>query len=149
VEVILLQKVDNLGNLGDKVVVRPGYARNYLIPYRKAVSATAENLVRFEERRAELERAADEARGAALARAAELETLRVTIRRKAGDEGKLFGSVTGADIARAATEAGVPVKRQEVRTPEGPFRRVGEYAVEVHLHSDVEASLTLVIEPEV
>jgi large subunit ribosomal protein L9 len=148
VDVILLQNVMSLGNLGDRVSVKAGYARNYLIPSGCAITATPENLARFEERRAELEKAAADARGKAALRAEALSALSVTIRRKAGEEGRLFGSVTSADIARAVTEAGVDLERREVRTPEGPFRRIGEFEVDVHLHSDVDARLKLLIEPE-
>ena len=146
-EVILLEKVENLGSLGDKVKVRPGYGRNYLLPQGKAKPATAENIKLFEERRAELEKAAAEAVAAAEARKAQLEGLTVTINAKAGDEGKLFGSVGTADIAEAITQAGVPVDRQEVRLPEGPLRACGEYEIPLHLHTDVDASVKLVVAP--
>lgn len=147
-EVILLEKVENLGNLGDKVKVRPGYGRNFLIPKGKAKAATEENLKYFEERRAELEKAAAETLAAAETRKAQLEGLTVTIRAKAGDEGKLFGSVGTTDIAEAVTAAGVEVSRQEVRLPEGALRSIGEYEIELHLHSDVNATVKLVVESE-
>ncbi|MDV3237374.1 MAG: 50S ribosomal protein L9 [Gammaproteobacteria bacterium] len=147
-QVILLEKVENLGNLGDQVKVRSGYGRNFLIPKGKATPATPDNIARFEARRAELEKAAAEALAAAEARKAGLEGLRVTITAKAGDEGKLFGSIGTTDIAHAVTAAGQPVERHEVRLPEGPFRAVGEFEVELHLHTDVNATITLVIAPE-
>ncbi len=147
-EVILLEKIDNLGNLGDKVSVKPGYGRNYLVPKGKAVPATEENLKAFEARRAELERTAAEALQAAETRKAQLEALSITISRKAGEEGRLFGSVGTADIANAVVEAGVELKKQEVRLPEGPFRLAGEYEVDLHLHSDVNAVLRLVVAAE-
>lgn len=147
-QVILLEKVENLGNLGDQVKVRSGYGRNFLIPKGKATPATPDNIARFEARRAELEKAAAEALAAAEARKAGLEGLRVTITAKAGDEGKLFGSIGTTDIAQAVTAAGQPVERHEVRLPEGPFRAVGEFEVELHLHTDVNATITLVIAPE-
>lgn len=138
-EVILLEKVENLGNLGDLVKVKPGYARNYLLPKGKAKRATPENIAEFEARRAELERLAAEALAAAQNRKAQLEGLEVTIPVKAGEEGRLFGSIGTADIAEAITKAGVEVKRQEVRMPEGPIRVIGEHEITLHLHSDVDA----------
>ncbi|HEB99551.1 MAG TPA: 50S ribosomal protein L9 [Thiotrichales bacterium] len=147
-EVILLEKVANLGDLGDKVKVKPGYGRNYLIPQGKATAATPENVAKFEARRAELEKAAAEALAAAQARAEALEGLEVTITAKAGEEGKLFGSVGTSDIARAVTEAGQAVERHEVRLPEGPFRSTGEFDVTLHLHTDVEATIKLIIAAE-
>jgi ribosomal protein L9 len=147
-EVILLAKVENLGNLGDKVKVRPGYGRNYLIPQGKATPATPENIKLFEERRAELERAAAEALAAAEARKAQLEGLTVTITAKAGEEGKLFGSIGTVDIAEAVTAAGVPLKRQEVRMPQGPIRSVGEYEIQLHLHTDVDATVKVIVTGE-
>ncbi len=147
-EVILLEKVANLGNLGDKVNVRPGYGRNFLIPQGKATPATPENVARFEARRAELEKAAAEALATAEARRDALEGFAVEIAAKAGDEGKLFGSVGTSDIARALTEAGHPVERHEVRLPEGPFRTTGEFDVQLHLHTDVEATVKLTIVAE-
>ncbi len=147
-EVILLEKVENLGNLGDRVNVKSGYGRNYLIPSGKATPATEEQIKAFEERRAELERAAAEALAAAEARREQLTDMRVTIKAKAGEEGRLFGSVGTADIAEAITAAGVAVERSEVRLPEGAFRQIGEYQVQLHLHSDVNAEITLVVEAE-
>lgn len=147
-EVILLQKVENLGNLGDKVKVRPGFGRNYLIPNGKAKPATAENIKEFEARRAELERLAAEAVAAAESRKAQLEGLEVTITSRAGEEGKLFGSIGTADVAEAVTKAGVPVTRQEVRMPQGPIRAVGEYEIALHLHTDVDASVKIIVAAE-
>jgi len=137
-EVILLEKVANLGNLGDRVNVRSGYGRNFLVPTKKAVSATKANIELFEARRAELEQAATEVLAAAEARATTLNELDIiTINSQAGDEGKLFGSVAVVDIANAINAAGVEVAKREVSMPEGPIRQVGEYEIEVHLHSDV------------
>jgi len=140
-DVILLEKVANLGGLGDTVKVRAGYGRNYLIPQGKAKPATPENIAYFQSQRAELERKAAEELAAAQARAERIEGLEaVTIAANAGDEGKLFGSVGPQDIADALTAAGVEVERHEVRMPDGPIRAVGEYSVEVHLHADVNAA---------
>lgn len=141
-EVILLEKVVNVGNLGDKVTVKPGYGRNFLIPQGKAVMATAENLKQFEERRAELEKAATEALQQAQARAEKLAELgEITIAANVGEEGKLFGSVGPADIADAVTAAGVEVEKAEVKMPEGPIRQTGEYEIELQLHTDVEQTI--------
>lgn len=147
-EVILLEKVDNLGNLGDKVKVRAGYGRNFLVPHGKAKPATPENIAEFEARRADLEKAAAEATAAAEARKAKLEGMTVTITAKAGEEGKLFGSVGTTDVAEAVTAAGVPLERHEVRLPEGPLRATGEFDVELHLHTDVDATVKVIIAPE-
>jgi large subunit ribosomal protein L9 len=147
-EIILLEKIENLGGMGDKVKVRSGYGRNYLIPQGKAALATPANIAEFEARRAELEKTAAEALAAAQARAEQLADGRFTVMAKAGDEGKLFGSVGTADIARAISEAGIPVERHEVRLPTGAFRQIGEYEVDLHLHSDVNVTVTLVIEEE-
>jgi len=147
-EVILLKKVDNLGNLGDKVEVKSGFGRNFLIPQGHAVPATENNLKEFEARRAELEAAAAEAMGAAEARKAQLDGATVTIARKAGDEGRLFGSVGTADIADALTAAGHAVEKAEVRLPTGSFRATGEYDVDIHLHSGVDATVKVDVVPE-
>jgi|SRR5690606_606639 large subunit ribosomal protein L9 len=144
-EVILLEKIANLGNLGDKVNVRSGYGRNYLLPQGKATAATAENVATFEARRAELEKLAAEKKASAEARAAQLNELEVTITATAGDEGKLFGSIGTADIADALTASGVEVAKADVRLPNGTIRQTGEYDVAVHLHTDVEASVRLVV----
>ena len=147
-EVILLEKVENLGGLGDKVSVKSGYGRNFLIPTGKAVTATKSNVAEFEARRAELEKQAAESLSTAEARKVKLETLTVTIERKAGDEGRLFGSVGTADIAAAANEAGGELAKREVRLPDGPFHATGEFEVQVHLHTDVDATIKVVIKPE-
>lgn len=144
-EVILLEKITNLGNLGDKVSVKGGYARNFLLPQGKATAATAENVAAFEARRAELERLATEKRASAEARADQLNELEITITATAGDEGKLFGSIGTADIAEALTGAGLEVAKSEVRLPNGTIRQTGEYEVALHLHTDVEASIRLVV----
>ena len=135
--VILLERIRNLGDLGDEVVVKPGFARNFLIPQGKAVRATAENRSVFEERRAELERVANERLGEAQARAATLEGMAVTLVVKAGDEGKLYGSVGTQDIADAVVAKGVEVEKSEIRLPEGPIRSIGEYEIDLQLHSDL------------
>ena len=147
-EVILLEKVENLGSLGDRVRVRSGYGRNFLLPYGKAKPATPENIKYFEERAEELARAAAEALQAAEQRAEQLSGLTVTLRAKAGDEGKLFGSVGTADIADAVSRAGVEVHRSEVRLPNGPLRNCGEFDVELHLHTDVDAKVKVVVVAE-
>jgi large subunit ribosomal protein L9 len=144
-EVILLEKIHRLGNLGDKVSVRPGYGRNFLIPNRKAVPATAENIAKFEEQRAELERVQADALGRANARAAQLNEMTVTIAAKAGAEGKLFGSVGTGDIAEALVAQGAECEKREVRLPDGPLREVGEYEVEIHLHPDVNATVKVTV----
>jgi large subunit ribosomal protein L9 len=141
--VILLEKVHKLGNLGDTVAVKPGFGRNFLIPKGMAVPATPDNVAKFEARRAELENAAAEKLGAAESRRDSLANITVTIAHKAGDEGKLFGSVGTADIAHAITEAGVQVEKREVRLPEGAIRQIGEYDIDIELHSDVVASVKL------
>ncbi len=147
-EVILLKNIANLGVLGDKVKVRSGYGRNYLVPGGFAVSATAENLEAFEVRRAELERAAAEIQAAAEARKSQLDGVMLTLARKAGDEGRLFGSVGTADIAAAALEAGFQIDKSEVRLPHGAFRVAGEYDVTLHLYTDIDAVIKLAIIPD-
>ncbi len=147
-EIILLEKVTNLGNLGDKVTVKPGYGRNYLIPQGKAVVATAARLAEFEQRRADLEKKAAEQVAAAQARAATIEALKLVIRQKAGDEGRLYGSVSARDIADAATQAGVAIEKSEVRLPTGPLRILGDYEIRIQLHGDVTAVLALNLQPE-
>ena len=147
-EVILLERVENLGNLGDRVNVRSGYGRNFLIPGGKATPATEEHIKAFEARRAELEKAAADMLAAAEARRDQLADMKVTINAKAGEEGKLFGSVGTTDIAEAVLAAGVTVERSEVRLPEGAFRQIGEYAVQIHLHTDVDTEITVLIEAE-
>lgn len=147
-EVILLEKVGKLGTVGDKVNVKAGFGRNFLLPQGKAVAATEQNLKDFEERRAELEKAAADKKESAEIRARELEDIKVTIVAKAGDEGKLFGSVGAADIADAITAAGVEVKKAEVKLPEGTLREVGEYDIDLQLHFDVMQTIKLVVEGE-
>ncbi|MGB0223980.1 MULTISPECIES: 50S ribosomal protein L9 [unclassified Marinobacterium] len=147
-EVILLEKIGKLGALGDKVNVKAGFGRNYLIPQGKAVSATAANVARFEERRAELEAAAAEALAAATARGEALEGKEVTITATAGDEGKLFGSIGARDIAEAITAAGAEVEKSEVRLPNGVLRNIGEYEIVVQLHAEVSATVNLKIAAE-
>jgi large subunit ribosomal protein L9 len=147
-ELILLQKVANLGNIGDRVRVKSGYGRNYLLPQGKATLATAANVARFEARRAELERAANDELSRAQQRAAAIKDFKLSIIAKAGSEGKLFGSVGTADIAEAATAAGHAVARSEVRLPSGPLRSVGDHSVTLHLHADVEVELPVSIVAE-
>lgn len=143
-EVILLDKVSGLGVLGDKVQVKSGYGRNFLIPNGKAVFATKDNIKEFETRRAELEQQVAEKLAAAESRKAAVDGLgSVSISHKAGEEGKLFGSVGTADIAKAASDAGVEIAKSEVRLPEGPFRQAGEYEVVIHLYPEVDAVLKI------
>jgi len=147
-QLILLQKVVNLGNLGDKVVVKPGYGRNFLVPQGKAVPATAANLAEFEARRAEYEAKAKASLDGAEGRKAKLEGATVTISANASTEGKLYGSVGPRDIADALTKAGMPVEKSEVVMGEGPLRHVGEFEVLVHLHADVETPVKVLVVPE-
>jgi large subunit ribosomal protein L9 len=147
-EVILLQKVAKLGNIGDRVKVKSGFGRNYLLPSGKATVATPEHVAAFEARRSELEsKAAGELVGAQ-ARAAKLEGFTLTMTAKAGNEGKLFGSIGTADIAEACNAAGHEIERAEVRLPGGPLRMVGEHVVSLHLHADVDVSLPVTIVAE-
>lgn len=147
-EVILLEKIANLGDLGSRVNVKSGYARNYLIPQGKATRATPERIAEFEKRRAELEKKAAETLAEAQARAEKLGALEVEIVQKAGPEGKLYGSVGTQNIAEAVSAAGVAVERHEVRLPEGPLRHTGEYEIELQLHPDVVATVKLIVRPE-
>jgi large subunit ribosomal protein L9 len=147
-EVILLEKIAKLGNLGDKVTIKSGYGRNYLVPQGKAVIATANKIAEFEARRAELEKAAQERLNAAQARAEALQKLQVVITHKAGDEGRLFGSVGTHNIAEAITQAGVAVEKQEIRLPHGAIRHTGEFPIDIHLHSDVVVTLPIKIAAE-
>ncbi len=141
-EIILLDKVSGLGALGDRVQVKSGYGRNFLIPNGKAVFATKENIKEFETRRAELEQQVAGKLAAAEVRKTAIDGMSaVSITHKAGEEGKLFGSVGTADIAKAASEAGVKIAKSELRLPEGPFRQAGEYEVVVHLYPEVDATL--------
>jgi len=144
-EVILLQKVANLGNVGDRVKVRSGFGRNYLLPQGKATLATPENIARFEARRAELERLAREHLVSAEERAVVMRDFKLTIHAKAGTEGKLFGSIGTADIAEACTRAGFGIERSEVRLPHGPLRTLGEHTVNLHLHADIDVPLQVTI----
>lgn len=147
-EVILLEKIANLGNLGDRVTIKAGYGRNYLIPKGKAAKATAAKIKEFEERRAELEKQAAEKLAAATARGEAISKLNVTIAHKTGDEGRLFGSVGTQTIAEAITAAGVKVEKSEVRMPNGVIRQVGEYDIDINLHSDVVVTLPIKIVSE-
>jgi large subunit ribosomal protein L9 len=147
-EVILLESVQKLGELGDKVTVKAGYGRNFLIPQKKAVPATAENLQQFEERRADLEAAAGDKLSIAKNRAKKVEELSITITTKAGEEGKLFGSITVRDVADACEAAGVELEKSEVRLPEGPIRELGEFEIKIHLHPEVDAVLKLAVVAE-
>ncbi len=147
-QVILLEKIRRLGELGDTVKVKSGYGRNFLIPQGKAVSATEANKKFFEQRRADLEKKQAEVLAAAQARAEKLAALTVTIASKAGDEGKLFGSVGTRDIADAVTKAGVAVEKSEVRLPNGALRNVGEYDIAIALHSEVAATVKVAIVAE-
>ena len=147
-EVILLEKIAKLGKLGDKVTGKNGYGRNFLLPFGKALPATEANLATFEARRAELESAANTQLSNAHKRAGEMAEIELTLTAKAGDEGKLFGSIGARDLAEAITSAGVAVAKSEIRLPEGPIRAVGEYDVGIQLHSDVAATIKVFIEAE-
>ena len=148
-QLILLQNVQNLGKLGDKVDVKPGYGRNFLVPHGKAVPATEANLAEFEAKRAEYEAKAKASLDDAESRKAKLADVSVTIRANAAAEGKLYGSVSTRDIAEALTKAGYPVEKSEVIMGEGAIRRTGEYDVVIHLHADIEATVKVVVEGEV
>ena len=146
-QVILLEKVANLGDLGDQVKVRAGYGRNFLIPQKKAVPATKANIEMFEARRAELEKAAADSLASAQTRAEQIQAVgSITLARNAGEEGKLFGSVGPADIAEALTQAGVEVEKREVIMPDGPIHLLGEFVVHVRTHTDVMQDVTVVIQ---
>jgi len=145
-EIILLQKVDNVGGIGDLVRVKSGYARNYLIPQGKATLATPENKAKFESRRAELEAKAAAELAAAQARAKKLEGLVLKIEMQAGAEGKLFGSVGTVDIAEEIGKRGIEIERSEIRLHDGPLRLVGDHQIELHLHTDVNVEIKVVIE---
>ena len=148
-EVILLEKVGKLGEIGDKVNVKAGYGRNYLVPQGKAVFATEDNLAEFEKRRAELEAAAQEKLKEAQTRAEKLAAVEViTITAQAGDEGKLFGSIGTRDIADAVSQKGVEVSKSEVKLPEGTLREIGEYAIDIQLHAEVVTVVNVVIVAE-
>lgn len=147
-EVILLEKIANLGDLGTVVNIRSGFGRNYLIPQGKAKMATKDNVAEFEQRRAELEQAAQEILDVANARREQLEELELTIKAKTGGEGKLFGSVSNIEIADAINAAGVAVERREIRMPDGPLRQIGEYEIGIHLHTDVDTSVKVIVEED-
>lgn len=147
-QVILAQSVDNLGKLGDLVSVKPGYARNYLLPQGIARMATPDNVREIEARRSELERAETEKLEAARRRQEQLDGRRVTIRARVGSEGRLFGSVSAGDIAAALGTDGVEVEKREVRLPEGPLRTLGEFEIALHLYSDIDATVTVAVEAE-
>ena len=147
-EVILLQKIANLGEIGDRVKVKSGYGRNFLLPGGKATLATAENIARFEARRAELETKSAAELASARTRAAALEGFKLAIAAKAGSEGKLFGSIGTTDIAEACQAAGHAIERAEVRLPGGPIRTVGEHVITLHLHGDVNVEVPLTVTAE-
>jgi large subunit ribosomal protein L9 len=147
-DVILLTKVANLGTIGDRVKVKSGYGRNFLLPKGKATLATPENVKKFEARRAELEKIARDQFQDAESRAAAFKDFKLQITAKAGTEGKLFGSIGTADIAEAATKAGHKVARAEVRLPTGPLRMVGDHVITLHLHTDIDVQLPVVITAE-
>ena len=147
-EIILLQKVANLGNIGDRVKVRSGYGRNFLLPQGKATLATADNIAKFEARRAELEKKAQDELAAAQARAGKLEGFKLSLKAKAGTEGKLFGSVGTTDVAEALKAAGHKVERSEVRLAGGPIRHAGDHVIHLTFHSDVVVELPVTVVPE-
>ena len=147
-DVILLTKVANLGNIGDRVKVKSGYGRNFLLPKGKATLATPDNVKKFEARRAELEKIAREQFQDAESRAAAFKDFKLQITAKAGTEGKLFGSIGTADIAEACTAQGHKLARAEVRLPTGPLRTVGDHTVTLHLHTDIDVQLPVVITAE-
>jgi len=147
-DVILLTKVANLGNIGDRVKVKSGYGRNFLLPKGKATLATPENVKKFEARRAELEKIARDQFQDAESRAAAFKDFKLQITAKAGTEGKLFGSIGTADIAEATTKAGHKLARAEVRLPTGPLRTVGDHTVTLHLHTDIDVQLPVTITAE-
>lgn len=143
-EVILLENIENLGSVGDKVTVKSGFARNYLVPQAKAKVATAENIAEFEARRAELEKAAAEARATAEARKQAIESLGVIeVAARVGSEGKLFGSIGVADVCEAIATLGETVEKSEIRMPEGALRVTGEHIVDIHLYTDIDTQVTI------
>ncbi len=147
-EIILLEKIANLGNLGDKVTIKSGYGRNYLVPQGKAVAATAKKIAEFEARRAELEKAAAEKLSAAQKLGNELSKLQIVITHKAGDEGRLFGSVGTHNIAEAISAAGIAVGKHQIRLPHGAIRHIGDYPIDINLHSDVVVTLLIKVAAE-
>ena len=144
-DVILLENIDRVGKFGERVTVKPGYARNYLLPQGKATAATPESIARFEARRAEHAAKAADVVEQARIRAQDIQDQTVTIQANTGPEGKLFGSVGAVDIADALGERGVSVERSEIRLPDGPIRVAGKYTVEIHLHTEIDAELTVVV----
>jgi large subunit ribosomal protein L9 len=143
-EVILMENVENLGSVGDKVNVKSGFARNYLVPHGKAKLATAANLAEFEAIRAELEKAAADARQTAESRKLEIEALgAIEITARVGSEGKLFGSIGVADVSDSIASLGVNVEKSEIRMPEGALRTVGEHIVDIHLYTDIDTQVTV------
>ncbi|MEQ6888663.1 50S ribosomal protein L9 [Halomonas sp. CS7] len=147
-DVILLDKIGKLGGLGDQVTVKPGYGRNYLVPYGLAVPATKDNIEAFQAQRAELEAEAAERKAVAEARAEQLNDIELSLVSKAGDEGKLFGSIGPRDLAEAISSAGLEVAKSEVRMPQGPIRQTGEYDIDLHLHAEVDATVRVVVVAE-
>jgi large subunit ribosomal protein L9 len=147
-DIILLQKVANLGQIGDRVKVKSGYARNFLVPTGRATMATPANIAKFEAQRHVLEAKAHQELSAAQERAVKFENFKLELKAKAGTEGKLFGSIGTSDIAEAAVKAGQPISRSEVRMPTGPIRVTGEHQVQLHLHTDVDVTLTVTIVAE-
>lgn len=144
-QVILLEKIRNLGNLGDRVMVKAGYGRNYLVPQNKAVFATEKNVELFEQRRAELEKKAQQAQSVAEQRAAKLNDITVVISAMASDEGKLYGSIGVNEVKDALVAKEVEINKREIVMPEGPIHSIGDYVVEIHVHSDVVAKLQIQI----
>lgn len=143
-EIILLENIENLGNLGEKVSVKAGFARNYLVPHGKAQMATAANVAEFEARRAELEKAAAEAKAAAETRKQSIEALgMLEVTARVGSEGKLFGSIGIAEIADVVTAAGASVEKRELRMPDGAIRTTGEHQIDIHLYTDVDCAVTV------
>jgi len=147
-QVILMERIDNLGALGDIVDVKAGFARNFLVPQKKAKTATKDNIAEFETMRAELEKAAATRTKAAEDRLVTLKGMELEIEVRAGQEGKLFGSVSNHEIAEAITAKGVEIERREVRMPEGPIRHIGEFEVLIHLHSEVETTVKVTVTPD-
>ena len=145
-DIILLENIDHVGKFGERVTVKPGYARNYLLPQGKATAATPENIAKFEARRAELAAKAADLVEQARILAEQIQGQTVTIHANTGPEGKLFGSVGAVDIADALVERDIAVERSAIRLPDGPIRVVGEYTIEVHLHVDIDAELSVVVE---